>query len=74
MKWTCVENWTCIEEELSPGYWRVEEAEKGYVAVFSGRGAQERAEEYAAVQNAKARWQQQQLFLSERVRRSILSV
>jgi hypothetical protein len=61
-------NWTCLEEPLNAGQWRVEEKNNGYVVIFSGPEAHLRAEEYAAVQNAQARWQERTRFFDEYAR------
>ena len=54
-------DWEVIEDRQHPGHWRVEAINhegdgEVYVAIFSGPGARERAEEYAAwkVEMAKA--------------------
>lgn len=52
--------WTAFEDKRNPGDWRVEAIDfenEGavYVAIFSGPDARERAEEYAAWQNAEDR-------------------
>ena len=49
--------WDVVEDRQYPGHWRVEAIHykrdgEIYVAVFSGPGAQERAERYAAWQAA----------------------
>jgi hypothetical protein len=50
--------WSVLEDRQNPGDWRVEAIDfdnegEIYVAIFSGPGARERAEEYAAMKNAQ---------------------
>jgi len=63
--------WTCSEDEHKRDHWRVEASEKGYVTIFSGPEAHQRAEEYAAFQNAQSRWQERALYFDGRVLRSL---
>lgn len=63
--------WICSEEKDRPGHWRVEDVEKGYVTIFSGPDASRRAQEYAAFQNAQARWQERSLFFEGHTLRSV---
>lgn len=63
--------WICSEDRGNPGEWRVEVPEKGYITVFSGPEAQRRAEEYAAFENAQARWQERSLYFEGRHLRSV---
>ena len=51
--------WIAFEDKQHPGDWRVEAIDEGegdiFVAVFSGPGSRERAEEYAVLKNAQRR-------------------
>jgi hypothetical protein len=51
--------WIAFEDGRTPGDWRVEAIDQDegdvYVAVFSGPGSRERAEEYAILKNAQSR-------------------
>ena len=50
--------WECFEDKKNPGDWRVDAIDfddEGavYITIFSGPHSRERAQEYAAMKNAK---------------------